>query len=163
MSIYADVITAQELIDGCFDPETGEVYEEQENTAVELKKEVLALGLETLCKVRANMKADIDVFKAEEKRIADRRKAKEKSLERLEKYIMVIYEQANQQKVQAGTFTVSVKMSEAVKLNDDFVDLECRFGKMEYTPDKKAIKEALKAGEKIDGAEMQVNFNLQVR
>ena len=36
MSIYDDVLVAQQLIDECFDLETGEINEEQEQEAIKL-------------------------------------------------------------------------------------------------------------------------------
>lgn len=161
MSIYDDVVTAQKLIDECFDLETGEINEEQENQAKKLKDEILAQGLETLCKVRANLKSEIDALKAEEKRITDKRKVLESKTERLERYIHDIFNLSGQDKVKAGTFTVSIRLSEAVKLADDFENKE--FGTYEFKADKKAIKEALKSGLQIDGAEIVCNENLQVR
>lgn len=161
MSIYEDVITAEKLINECYDLETGEINEEHENQAKELKAEILSQGLEKLCKVRANFKSEIDSLKAEEKRLYDKRKSIEAKTERLEGYIHDIFNLSGQDKVKAGTFTVSIRLSEAVKLSDDFENRE--FGTYEFKADKKAIKEALKSGLKIDGAEIVCNENLQVK
>lgn len=161
MSIYDDVLTAEKLINECYDLETGEINEEHENQAKELKAEILAQGLEKLCKVRANFKSEIDALKAEEKRLADKRKVLENKVERIEKDIHYLYSQDGRDKVKAGTFTVSIRLSEAVKLSDDFENRE--FGIYEFKADKKAIKEALKGGLQIDGAEIVCNENLQVK
>lgn len=161
MSIYSDVLTAEQLINECFDLETGEINEEQESQAKELKAEILNQGLEVLCKVRANYAADVEALKNEEKRIAEKRKSLEKKQERLEFYIYEVFKIGGQNKVNAGTFTVSVRLSEAVKLIDGWENKD--FGKYEFKPDKVAIKKALKSGEVIDGAEIVVNENLQVK
>lgn len=161
MSIYDDVLTAEKLINECYDLETGEINEEHENQAKELKAEILEQGLETLCKIRVNFKSEIDALKSEEKRLNDKRKILENKTERLERYIHDIFNLSGQDKVKAGTFTVSVRLSEAVKLVDDFENKE--FGTYEFKADKKAIKEALKSGLKIDGAEIVCNENLQVK
>lgn len=161
MSIYDDVLTAEKLINECYDLETGEINEEQENQAKKLKAEILAQGLEKLCKVRANFKSEVEALKAEEKRIADKRKAIENKTESLERYIHDLYNLSGQDKVKAGTFTVSIRLSEAVKLADDFENKE--YGTYEFKADKKAIKEALKSGLQIAGAEIVCNENLQVK
>ncbi|MCH5201893.1 MAG: siphovirus Gp157 family protein [Oscillospiraceae bacterium] len=161
MSIYDDVLAAEKLINECYDLETGEVFEEQEEQAKRLRDEILAQGMEALCKVRANFKSDIDALKAEEKRIAEKRKVLENKTESLERYIKDILHLSGQDKVKAGTFTVSLRMSEAVKLADNFENKD--FGTYEFKADKKAIKEALKSGLEIDGAEIVCNLNLQVR
>lgn len=161
MSIYDDVLASEKLINECYDLETGEINEEHENHAKELKAEILAQGLEKLCKVRANFKSDIDALKAEEERIAEKRKALENKTESLERYIHDIFNLSGQDKVKAGTFTVFLRLSEAVKLANDFENKE--FGTYEFKADKKAIKEALKCGLRIDGAEIVCNENLQVK
>ena len=160
MSIYNDVLAAQELIEQQINFETGEVTDEYDS-AVELKEEIIALGLEKLCKVRANIKADIDAFKAEEKRLAERRKSLEKALERNEKYIMFVHKQSGNPKDIAGSFTVSTRKSESVELVDNFENKD--FGRYEFKPDKTLIKQALKSGIEIDGAKIVVNENLSVR
>lgn len=160
MSIYNDVIAAQELIEEQINLETGEVSDNYEQ-AVELKDEIIALGLEKLCKVRANIKAEIEAFKSEEKRLNDRRKTLEKSLERAENYLMLIHKQSGNEKDVAGSFTISTRKSESVNLVDNFENEN--FGKYEFKPDKALIKQALKSGIKIDGASLEVNENLQVR
>lgn len=160
MSIYQDVLTAQELIEEQIDLETGEILDSYDD-AVELKEEIIALGLENLCKVRANIKSDIDAFRAEEKRINEQRKRLEKALERNEKYIMFVHQQSGNAKNIAGTFTVSTRKSESVCLDVDFENKD--YGNYEFKPDKKAIKEALKNGVVIDGAKIITNENLQIK
>lgn len=160
MSIYQDVLTAQELIEEQIDLETGEVLDSYDD-AVELKEEIIALGLEKLCKVRANIKADIDAFKAEEKRISEQRKRLEKALERNERYIMFVHQQSGNAKNIAGTFTISTRKSESVCLDIGFENKD--YGNYEFKPDNKAIKEALKNGVVIDGARIITNENLQIK
>lgn len=161
MSIYEDVLEAEKLINECYDIETGEIFEEQEEQAKALKAEILEQGMEALCKVRVNFKSEIEALKAEEKRIADKRKVLERKTDRLEEYIKDILHLSGQDKAKAGTFTVGLRMSEAVKLADNFENKD--FGTYEFKADKKAIKDALKSGLKIEGAEMVCNLNLNVR
>lgn len=160
MSIYQDVLAAQELIEEQIDQETGEIGDNFD-AACELKDEVLSLGLEKLCKVRSNIKSDIEAFKSEEKRIAEQRKRLEKALERNEKYILFIHSQSGNDKDIAGTFTVSTRKSESVILDEGFENKD--YGVFEFKADKKAIKEALKNGIELVGAKIIVNENLQVK
>lgn len=161
MSIYEDVLVAQELIDDCYDKMTGEVLEEQEQAAIKLKEEVLSQGLEVLCKVRANYKADVDALKLEEKRLSDKRKTIENKVGRLEEYIYNIHKLGGLDKTKAGTFTVSTRKSESVVLDDDFENKD--YGSYEFKADKKLIKEAIKSGIEISGAKIVVNDNLQIK
>lgn len=163
MSIYNDVLVAQQLIDECFDLETGEIDEIQEQQAIDLKNEIIAQGLETLCKVRVNYLADIEFLKAEEKRIKEKRQRLEKSLERLEEYMLLIHKQSGKDKSIAGTFTVNTRKSTSVIIDDDFNDDRFQTIVEEKKIDKTAIKKALTNGEEVAGAYLQINENLQVR
>jgi Na+-translocating ferredoxin:NAD+ oxidoreductase RnfC subunit len=163
MSIYDDVLLAQQLIDECFDLETGEINEEQEQEAIKLRDEIIAQGLEVLCKVRVNYLADIEFLKAEEKRIKEKRQRLEKSLDRLEDYILLIHKQSGQDKSIAGTFTVNTRKSTSVIVDDDFNDERFQTIIEEKKIDKTAIKKALTNGEEVAGAYLQINENLQVR
>ena len=163
MSIYDDVITAQQLVDECFDLMTGEIDEEQELQAKKLLDEVLSQGLEKLCKVRANKVAYIDNLKSEEKRIADKRKAEEKKLESLEGYILAIHKQSGQEKSIAGTFTVGTRKSTSVFIEDDFDNENYQTIEEVKKIDKNAIKNAIKSGLVVDGARLIENINLSIK
>lgn len=165
MSIYDDVKAAQQIIDEYYDLTTGEVLDEtQMKMAQELKNSVLNLGLETLCKIRANKMADIEAMKAEEKRISDRRKVQENSLAKLNDYIYMLYQQGDDVVQQAGTFTLSTRRSTQVLVDEEnFSDNRFIITSEVKKIDKKALGEALKQGAIIEGARLQTNYNLQVR
>lgn len=162
MSIYNDVHAAEELLRQCYDMETGEITDEYAD-AEALKAEIMAQGLERLCKVRQNMLAEIDAMAAEEARIADRRKDTEKRLENLESYIYMVYQAGTDPVQYAGAFTVSSRKSTKVIVDDVFADDRFMVAKTTTTVDKKALKEALQAGEQITGAHLQTNYNLQIK
>ena len=61
------------------------------------------------------------------------------------------------------TITLSVRKSVSVELEAGFNNpYFCKVVK-ELVPDKRAIKEALKNEEKVDGAMLVTNFNLQIK
>ena len=163
MTIYTEVLDAQELLESCYDQETGEIISEREfDVAEKLKAEALSNGIGKLCKINANLKAEIEALKAEEKRIAEKRKAKERNLGRLKNYMRLVMEQAGQDKVKDGTFTVSLRLSEALEItNEDLLPMS--FKRVSYEPDKKAIKEALANGKEVAGAEIVVNTNVVIK
>lgn len=165
MSIYDDVKAAQQIIEEYCDLTTGEVLDEaQMKMAQELKNSVLNLGLETLCKIRANKMADIEAMKAEEKRISDRRKVQENSLAKLNDYIYMLYQQGDDVVQHAGTFTLSTHRSTQVLVDEEnFSDNRFIITSEVKKIDKKALGEALKQGAIIEGARLQTNYNLQVR
>ena len=92
MSIYNDVQAAEDLIRQSYNLETGEILNEQQmNEAETLKAEIIAQGLENLCKVRANKLADVAALKAEIDRLTERAKRADAEIDRLENYINIIY------------------------------------------------------------------------
>ena len=121
------------------------------------------MGLESLCKIRANKLAYIEALKNEEKRIKEKRQREEKSLEHLEEYMLLIHKQSGQDKSIAGTFTVNTRKSTSVIIDDNFNDDRFQTIVEEKKIDKMAIKKALSSGEEVNGAYLQINENLQVR
>ena len=161
MSIYDDVAELEKKLDNCYDLETGEIDEKAEAQILVAMQELFEDGLEKLCKIRANRLSYIDALKSEEKRINEKRKYIELKLGRLEKHIFDVYKLAKQEKIKAGTFSLSMRKSESVVLTDSFVNPD--FGTFEFKPDKKKIKEAIKGGIMVDGAEIVEKENLQIK
>ena len=163
MSIYDDIIETEKLLDQCYDLETGEVDEEKEKQLAEIHEKLIAEGAEKLCKARANLNAEYEGLKVEAKRIDEAMKRAVSKILGVEKSIMWIYSHQPEEKLKAGTFTVSTRRSTQVKVSDDFNNEDYLIIKEVRQPDKVKIKEALKAGEVIDGAELVVNQNLTIK
>lgn len=166
MSIYTELKELESMIDDCFDPETGEILPEDDEAYSELKKELLSGGLEKLAKVRANKQSTVDGIDAEIERLKKAKARQEKSLAWIESYMMFLYTSAEKDskgKVQAGTFTIGTRKSTSVNVSDDFNDE--RFIKIVETKkiDKVAIKNAIVAGEIVEGASLVENQNLTVK
>lgn len=162
MSIYNDVQVAEDLIRQSYDLNTGEILDEQQMTDAEtLKAEIIAQGLEKLCKVRANKLADIASLKMEISRLSERAKRADAEVERLEDYINTIYQQGGELVQTAGNFTISNRKSTQVIVEPGFYDE--RFIKTTTSVDKAELKKALTSGEIITGAHLQTNYNLQIR
>lgn len=130
---------------------------------LQVKQETLARGLESLCKIRARKELTISAIKAEIARLSDRANNETRALERLEQYIMNIYKRAGDKKVEAGTFVISTRISNSVWLSPDFNNPEFMKTNTTSTPDKMAIKEALKSGRMIDGATITTKENLSIK
>ena len=63
--------------------ESGEISEEDARAALDVAKEDLAYKLEDYCKVIKNLETEVSGLKAEETRLAERRRAKENAIERM--------------------------------------------------------------------------------
>jgi hypothetical protein len=163
MSIYNDIIDVEKLLDQCYDLETGEVNENKEQELLALRDELIKNGAEKLCKAWASINSDYEGLKAEAKRIDAAMKRAIRKIEFLENNIMWIYSRQPEEKLKAGTFTISIRKSTQVKVDDDFNNENYLIITETRKPDKVAIKEALKAGEVIDGAELIINQNLTIK
>lgn len=127
------------------------------------KTDTIERGLEALCKIRARKQGEITVLLDEIKRLSEKSEREAKALVRLEEYIMDMYKRSGQDKVNAGTFTVSKRMSNSVWVSPDFNNPEYMRTTTTTAPDKMAIKEALKNGIQIDGASLVTKENLAIK
>ena len=108
----------------------------------------------TACYVR-ELKAEADAIKAEEERLAKRRKALENKSERLKNYMMPALE-AMGGKVKGVMASVRIGKSQAVTVFDlDALPDAFKRVVTKVDPDKVALKKALKAGEDIPGAALE--------
>lgn len=162
MSIYQDIINTEKLLNQCFDLETGEIDEAKEQELNALHSLLIAEGAENLCKLRCNLNAEYEGLNQEKKRLDEALKRKAKNIERVENSLMFILAHSPEDKIKAGTFTVSSRKSTQVLLAEDFNDERFLIRKETVTPDKMAIKNALKLGEEITGAELVTKLNLKV-
>lgn len=116
-----------------------------------------------------NLDADIVAIKAEEARLAERRKAKEKSHERIKQYLSDTLQFAGIDKVETARNRITFRKSEVVEIVEDvFIKWaeRNRDDLLTYSApkaDKKAIKCALKDGIEIEGAELRINNNIQIK
>jgi hypothetical protein len=159
-AIHNDIDAAEQLIAQTYDAETGEITGDYE-AAEKLRAEVQALGLETLCKARANRLALIANIKAEEERLKARRQRLENTVDSLEKDINAVYQRGDAPVQYAGNFTISTRKSTQVVTDGTFYDE--RFIRTKTSVDKEELKKALAAGEQIMGAHLQTNYNLQIK
>lgn len=159
-AIYNDIDAAEQLLAQTYDAETGEITGDYE-AAEKLRAEVQALGLETLCKARANRLALIANIKAEEERLKARRQRFENTVDKLESDINAVYQRGDAPVQYAGNFTISTRKSTQVITDVTFYDE--RFIRTTTSVDKAELGKALKAGEQIMGAHLQTNYNLQIK
>jgi hypothetical protein len=159
-AIHNDIDAAEQLIAQTYDADTGEITGDYE-TAEALRAEVQALGLETLCKARANRLALIANIKAEEERLKARRQRLENTVDSLESDINAVYQRGDAPVQYAGNFTISTRKSTQVITDGTFYDE--RFIRTKTSVDKEELKKALAAGEQIMGAHLQTNYNLQIK
>lgn len=168
-SLYEIDSTLLELIEhgftvDCVDMETGEIDEEKIkqyliNLPIEREKKLEAYG----CLIK-NMNAEAEAIREEEKALYARRKAKEKTVERLKSAVVASMMVQGERRFETSKILFSLRKSESVDV-PDATKLPEQYQNIKTTidADKTALKAALKAGEIIEGAALVVKENLQIK
>lgn len=119
-----------------------------------------------IAKFMKSMDSDIEIIKTEEKRLADRRKAINNRKEGIKGYIKEQMELAKIDKVKTPIFTVAIQNNPAALEITDEKKIPDRFFNIipEHLELNNAIlKDALKAGENIEGAKLTHGTSLRIR
>lgn len=103
------------------------------------------------------------MYKTEIDRLTARKKTAESGIERMKCALLEFMRRSGQEKLKAGTFSVSTATTQAVQITDEKA-IPCIY-LVEQPPkiDKIGIKNALKAGEEINGAELVTNTGVRIR
>lgn len=141
----------------CFDADTGELLdaEKLENLMIEKENK-----LENVALWIKNLKADAAMYKAEKTAFAERQAAAERKAESL---TMWLKNALDGQKFKTEKTEVSFRKTSKVEvldiweLNEDFVKYS------DPTPDKSAIKRAIKAGEDVKGAKLIDDISMTIK
>lgn len=155
MKIYEIPGALRDLLDRLdADPDTGEVDGEALAAYAEYNAAAAEKLEGTACYVR-ELEAEAEAIKAEEDRLAKRRKALENKSSRLKTYMMPALE-AMGGKVKGVMASVRIGKSQAVTVFDlDALPDAFKRVVTKVDPDKVALKKALKAGEDIPGAALE--------
>ena len=118
---------------------------------------------ENTVKVIKNIGADIKALRDEEKRLAQKRKSLQSNQDWLKFYLQNNMERLGDKKIKAGIFNIniqknppSVNIKNEELIADDYFITERKL-------DKKKLKEDLKDGKEIDGAELTQGESLRIR
>ena len=163
MRLYDIDKALEEAIERAFDPETGELIDEtamEDIAALQLARDQKIEGIALWVK---NLTAEAEALKKEKDAFAAREKAAKNKAERLKGYLA--YALAGQ-KFKTDKVAISYRTSESVIFTDE-IDIEqlpeeyLRRSAPEL--DKTAVKEALKAGEVIEGLALQKRQSIQIK
>ena len=158
-SITKSLYQCQELMNQ-IETDDAEVSEEQLKKIVEMHTQSMT-KLKSLCGFIRYLEHGIEACKAEKDRINRMQKTAENRLTRIKQYVIPFVR--SQGRINLDTVTLSVRKSVSVELEPGFKNpYFCKVLK-ELIPDKRAIKEALKGEETIEGARLINNFNLQIK
>ena len=138
--------------------EDGEVLNIDELDALELEKKE---KLENIGLWIRNLEAEKDAVSNQKKIFADREARLGKNIDSLKGYLTYALDG---QKFSTDKVSVSFRKSESVHITDEhLIDDKYMNVSVVKKPDKKVIKDTLKAGEEVKGAELIVKQNISVK
>jgi len=164
MSLYNIAQEHRALVDRLMDTQDDEQAIadtiDAESYPLELKAQNVAYAIK-------NLEAMADAIKNAEKEMADRRKAIEKRAANLREYTKTCLEVAGVQKVECPHFELTIKKNPAsVDIFEEAL-IPAKFMRQPEppppAPDKKAIAEAIKAGEDVPGAILTQGTRLDIK
>lgn len=148
----------------CVDPESGEIIDFEKLEALQLQREE---KIEKVALWYKNLLSDADALKAEKTVLAEREAAARRKAESLKTWLQ---EALNGFKMSTPKVVIAFRKSESVELDEEafteWAQTHDRDDLLTYkapTPNKTAIKAAIKAGEKIDGASIVEKNNIQIK
>jgi hypothetical protein len=116
-------------------------------------------------KLLKNYQADVDTLEAEERRLKDRREAVNRAIQKVKDYVKYQMEAMDTAKVTTDLFTFTVaKNPGSLKIHDETL-LPAKYRKevVSVQIDNAGIKEALKSGESVPGAEIVQGTSLRIK
>jgi uncharacterized protein YktB (UPF0637 family) len=143
--------------------EEGEITAELETSLV-INQEELQQKAINYAYVIKTVEYDISAIDEELKRLQAVKKAKNNVIDRMKESVVNAMGIYGMEKISSPTMNLSLRRSESVEVDltealpDDF-----KITKTTVTPDKVAIKQAIKQGENITGATLKVNYSLQIK
>ena len=164
MNIYEINKAIEDILENGFsvDEETGEIlFDESDLNA--LDAEILEKIENVACYIK-NLTADISALKEEERNLNTRRKQKERKIDSLKGYINYAMELSGRKSLESPRCKVSYRKSSSVEVPDiNALDEDYITKTIEIKPNKVAIKEALKEGKTVEGAEIVERQNLLIK
>ncbi len=147
--------------------ESGEIPEECISDTLEAIKGEIDVKADNIACMLKSLEADVNAFKAEEARLAERRKQKERAYERLKNYLSDMLIRVNVGKVETARNVISFRKSEAVEVEPSFIEwaLKNRDDLIKYgkpSANLTSIKNAIKSGDVIEGATLVTRNNIQI-
>jgi len=137
-------------------------------TALDSIQGTVAEKAEGILMVMKTLEAEQDAYTKEIARLNDLKSKSEKKVDSMKEYLSYNLQQMDIKKLDTALFKLSFRKSEVVVITDHYrIPKEFMKEKITETPDKtalkKAIKEATKNGFGIDGCCLETKQNLQIK
>lgn len=120
--------------------------------------------IESVALYRKTVAAEADAIRAEIKALKERRDAKDRKVEALDRYISGTMQNIGKNSFETARVALSFRSSEKVEATDEALIPAAYWREtVEREIDKAKIKAAIKAGETVPGAEIVRRQNLQIK
>lgn len=137
---------------------------EEMEAALQINKDQLENKSQCYGFIVRQLEGECDMIDNEIKRLEAMKKSRGKTVDRLKESVskaMLLYEI---DKIETPTLKISFRKSESIEIEEEsLIDEKYMTVKTTKTPDKKAIKEAIKAGEIVLGVTLKENQNIQFK
>ena len=155
MSLYE----IDEMIEACVDAETGEIIDVEALDALEMARADKIEGVACWAKAQTALAKSIE---KEIKAMQERKAAAENRAKRLKQYL---YDACGGQRFQSARADVRFQRTAPAVVIDDGTELPDEYMrvKTEVTPNKDALKAALKAGETIPGVRLETHMTTIIK
>lgn len=155
--ITGNYLQVQELI------EQGELDAEMLQDTLEAIEGEIEVKADGYAKIMKNLQKDIDGLKAEEKRIADRRKVIENHIKSLKLNLEGAMIATGKKKFKTDLFGFGIQKNPASLAIEEGTEIPADFIKVVESIDKTALKKAVKDGLEIDGVSLVQTESLRIR
>jgi hypothetical protein len=142
----------------CVDMDTGEIVDMDKLSELQIERET---KLESVALWIKNLKAEEAALKAEKDAFAEREKQTKAKREKLSEWLTGAL---NGEKMSTSKVSISFRKSESVKISDiDVIPMNYIVETITESPDKVAIKAALKNGLDVPGCELELKNNISIK
>lgn len=142
----------------CVDMDTGEIIDMDKLSELQIERET---KLESVALWIKNLKAEEAALKAEKDAFAEREKQTKAKREKLSEWLTGAL---NGEKMSTNKVAISFRKSESVKITDiDSIPMNYIVETITESPDKVAIKAALKNGLDVPGCELELKNNISIK
>lgn len=146
-----------ECMANCIDPDTGEITNSEQLEALQMERQT---KLENVALYIKNLKADAAIYKAEKQAFAERQAAAEKRAESLSEWLK---KALDGKKFKTEKAEINFRKTQTVEVIDIWDLNEDLLKYSDPTPDKAAIKRAIKAGEEVKGAKLVDDISMTIK
>lgn len=157
MNLYELSLSFQEVQNMDLDPEVMKDTLDSIEDAIENKAENIA-------KLIRNLESDVSAYKEEEDRLKTKRQATENKVKWLKTYLEDNIKMTGKTKFKSGMFNFSIQKNPAsVNITDERIIPEEFLIQQPPKVDKTSLKEILKRGIEVPGAELKQTEGLRIR